>query len=266
MSVTFEYILAALRALGICEGDTVLTHSSMKSLGWVEGGPETVIAAFRAAVGETGTFAVPTLIQKDFRNSYETWHIDKPSDVGLLTEVFRKMPGALRSDQATHSVAAIGARARELTENHGAYGKRVGAFGDTPFAEASPWQRLRDWNAKIVLVGVDFTKNTMKHLVEYRIVNEALDRIADPDRRAAQIARLRGVKNYDNPALLWPWLDSAQMQTAVEQAGLVSRARCGSAEFLCFPAGDACELWHREIKAHSEQWLSPEMLEWFENC
>ena len=40
--------------LGVEEGDTLLVHSSYKSLGEVDGGPQTVIRALEAALGTTG--------------------------------------------------------------------------------------------------------------------------------------------------------------------------------------------------------------------
>lgn len=266
MNVTFETILGALRECGVREGDTVLAHSSLKSMGWVDGGPETVIAALRASVGETGTVALPTLIMNDFRNSYRTWYDDKPSDTGLITEVFRKMPGVLRSSQPTHPVAAIGARAEELTRNHGLSGRRTGVFGDTPFAVSSPWQRFYDWNARIVLIGVNLEKNTIKHLLEYILINEGLDAVTDPARLESQKARLRKVETYDCDDYLWPWLDSAKMQSALEEAGLLAHARCGNAEYLAFPARDAVDLWYAQVKADPAGWYSPAMLDWFADC
>lgn len=82
VAVTRRDIVDALRRLGVSRGDVVLVHSSLKSLGYVEGGADTVIQAFLEAVGEEGTLVMPTLIQKDFANAYKTWYLDKPSDVG----------------------------------------------------------------------------------------------------------------------------------------------------------------------------------------
>lgn len=70
-----------------------MVHSSLKSLGYVEGGADTVIQAFLDTIEESGTLVMPTLIQKDFANAYKTWYLDKPSDVGYITEVFRNYSG-----------------------------------------------------------------------------------------------------------------------------------------------------------------------------
>ena len=43
-------------------------------------------------------------------------------------------------------------------------------YGDTAFAEASPWERLYQWNAHYCFVGVDFTVNTMGHYCQCRLI------------------------------------------------------------------------------------------------
>ncbi len=85
---------------------------------------------------------MPTLSMKDFEHAYDSWHINKTSDAGYITELFRRMKGVYRSDHATHSVAAIGKLAKELTKGHTAFGTRYGIFGDYPFSHSSPWQYI----------------------------------------------------------------------------------------------------------------------------
>lgn len=54
-----------------------------------------------------------------------------PSEMGLLTEVFRRTPGVLRSLHPTHSICAIGPLAPELTVTHHLASTRTGP--GTPF-------------------------------------------------------------------------------------------------------------------------------------
>src|SRR6266704_869085 len=49
-----------LRQLGMQAGMTVIVHSSLKSLGWVCGGPVAVVQALMDVVTETGTLLMPT--------------------------------------------------------------------------------------------------------------------------------------------------------------------------------------------------------------
>lgn len=48
-------IVAGLQNLGLRRDDHVIVHSSLKSLGYVEGGPDAVIDAVLETVGPGGT-------------------------------------------------------------------------------------------------------------------------------------------------------------------------------------------------------------------
>jgi len=48
-----------LQKLGVVNGDILLIHSSLSSMGWVIGGAEAVVLALLQAVGENGTLVMP---------------------------------------------------------------------------------------------------------------------------------------------------------------------------------------------------------------
>ena len=54
-----DKICKDLHALGVRAGDTILVHSSLKSLGPVPGGAETVIQGLLKALGDDGTLLFP---------------------------------------------------------------------------------------------------------------------------------------------------------------------------------------------------------------
>ena len=58
--VTLKRLTQDLQSLGVQKGDLLYIHSSLKSVGWLENGPETLIHALLTVLGEEGTFAVPT--------------------------------------------------------------------------------------------------------------------------------------------------------------------------------------------------------------
>ena len=58
--VTRVQLATALAQLGLRPGLTVMVHTSLKSLGWVIGGEQTVLEALRDAVGVAGTLVMPT--------------------------------------------------------------------------------------------------------------------------------------------------------------------------------------------------------------
>lgn len=158
MSTTFDRIVNDARALGIHEGDTVLVHSSMKSL-QITDSPVVVIDALQAAVGDTGTMLFPALsfstVNQD--NSFFSYH-DTPVCIGLLAETFRHQPGVFRSMHPTHSVCARGARAEELTGDH--------VLDNTPVGVHSPYRKLPALGGKILMLGCGMGPNTFMHGVE----------------------------------------------------------------------------------------------------
>ena len=49
-----------LASLGVRRGDLLMVHSSLRSIGLVESGPETVVDALLQALGPEGTLVTPT--------------------------------------------------------------------------------------------------------------------------------------------------------------------------------------------------------------
>lgn len=267
--VTKEMMLAALRELGVAEGDILLTHSSFKSLGGCENGADTVISAMREAVGHDGTVVFPTLCQNDWEHVYENWHLDAPSDVGYLTNYFRKLPGAKRSDQATHSVAAMGKDADYLTATHGVTGLRYGIFGDTPFSADSPWQKMYEKNAKTLFLGCSIKFCTFRHLAEYIVMADYLERA----KKSPDFEALKGeVWHYHRPKKygVWPQIKSVVLEEMLEERGKIRRARCGEADLLLVGARDFVDLAMTCIREHKTEalseypplWTIAETLDW----
>lgn len=160
--ISKEHLKNDLKAAGLLPEDTLLIHSSMKSIGPVDGGADTVLDALQEYFS-TGLVVFPTL----------TWRIgykytpeagtefsvkDSPTDVGILAELFRKRPGVIRSLHPTHSVAAYGPDAQKFTAGH--------ELVKTSLAWDSPWGRLYDRNGKILFIGVGIACNTFLHAVE----------------------------------------------------------------------------------------------------
>ena len=131
---------------GILPSDTLLVHSSMKSIGEVEGGPDTVLDVLMDHSGREGLLVFPTLSYDIYGKEEKIFSPEKtPSVVGLLTEMFRKRPGVVRSLHPTHSVAAYGKDAKDFCRDHEKF--------STPCARKSPWGKLYDRKAKIFFIG-----------------------------------------------------------------------------------------------------------------
>lgn len=258
-TVTLQDLQNALREVGLQEGDICLFHSSLKSFGKVDGGADTVIRAMESVIGKEGTLVAPTLCQVDFSNSYKTWYMDKPSDVGYLTEYFRKLPYVYRSNQATHSAAARGKEAYDLTWEHSLRGPHISPFGEYAFSDGSPWAKMYDKNAKVLFLGVSLVYMTLKHLVEQRYVEWVLDQIEDPEKKQQALS---GVKTFEKKDGAWPYYSGAKMHRALESAGLVRSTICGEATVLLVEAKPACDYALEQMKVDPDNWLKEPAREW----
>jgi len=267
--VTKEDIVRAFKKLGIVEGDTVLIHSALSKVGKIEGSAQTVIDALEGIIGKKGTMVVPTLSQVDFTNSYKTWHMDKPSDVGYLTEYFRKLPFVYRSNQETHSVAARGRLAYELTHEHTAYGPHICPFGWYAFADSSPWMKLYRMNAKIVFFGVQMRSNTMKHVVEAKVVESLLSEVKDENKRYELQKRVLEFGDDYPTNGIWLFYDAMKMQEHLASKGLIKTAQCGDATLVCATAGTCSDEAYEELMRNPEKWFSgndTSKIEWINDC
>ena len=260
---TLEGLKAAFVELGLEEGDICLFHSSFKSLGHVVGGAQTVIDAFEDVLGKDGTLVAPTLSNVDFTNSYKTWYMDKPSGVGYLTEYFRKQTFVYRSDHPTHSVAARGKLAYELTFEHGWRGPHLCPFGEYAFADSSPWVKMDEKNAKIVFIGVTMLYNTMKHVVEGRLVEHFLSKVESEEKKASLVARL---KKFGSDEGIWPFYNSVKMQDRLDALGLVRHTFCNGAELLCVDAKDTNKAAFDILLNEYESWYKEPVVAWIKDC
>jgi aminoglycoside 3-N-acetyltransferase len=160
-TVTKLEIVTGLCNLGLNQGAVVLVHSSLSSFGYVKGGADTVIDALLEVVGSRGTVLVPTLTGSEALSADNPPVFDPQHATcwtGTIPETFRRRPQAVRSHHPTHSVAAIGAQARELTAGH--------ETCITPCGPDSPYGRIASAGGYILLIGVDHESNTTFHLVE----------------------------------------------------------------------------------------------------
>lgn len=151
-------LIEHLKALGINKRGTLLVHSSFKSIGDVEGGPDTVLDALSEYMKD-GLLILPTHTWKYIDKDNPTFDVkNSPSNVGILTEKFRKREGVIRSEHPTHSVSALGNEADVVVKGEYKH--------DTPCARESVWGKIVDRNAQVLMIGVDLTRCTFIHGIE----------------------------------------------------------------------------------------------------
>lgn len=159
MGYSKEDLLSQLKEMGLKPTDTVFVHSSMKAIGAVEGGADTVVDAFMEYLGKEGLFLTPAHTWKQMGEDYPVFDpLKEPACVGIIPNIFLKRPGVVRSLHPTHSVAAFGPNAAAYVA-----GEELAA---TPCMPGGCMDRLRTNQGRILLAGVTHARNTFIHSIE----------------------------------------------------------------------------------------------------
>lgn len=230
--VTKEQIVFALQLGGIEKGDVVLMHSALSSIGYVEGGAETVVDAVLEAVGPEGTYAVSTM-----NGSHPFDPENAPSTVGIISEKHRLRPNSIRSLRPVHSINAIGARAEELTKDHDKCATNCG--------EGSPYLKLRDMGGKIILLGVDMNRNTTLHAIE-----DLMDSVYLIER---EVPAPMYMENYENKTMVMRKFcpghrDFLRFTPELRRAGALVETRVGDAVAKIIDVKKMFELGQKMLK------------------
>jgi aminoglycoside 3-N-acetyltransferase len=173
--LTAADLSADLSRLGIVQGDMVMVHAAMGRVGDLIGGPDTLIDALLAVVGRAGTLIGYTdwnaryedLLDADGRVP-DAWRQHIPPfdplssrairDNGTFQEFLRTRPGARRSGSPGPSVAALGARADEITADHPI---------DYGYGPGSPLAKLVAAGGKVAMIGAPLDTMTLLHHAEH---------------------------------------------------------------------------------------------------
>lgn len=158
---TKETLMEDFRNMGLTGKETIMIHSSMKSIGEVEGGGETVIDAWMEFFKE-GLLLAPTHTWDQMSETYNVFDREKePGCVGILPNLLRKRAGVVRSLHPTHSIAAYSADTAKAEKYIAGEENAC-----TPCPPGGAWDRLRQEKAKILLLGVTHIRNTYIHSIE----------------------------------------------------------------------------------------------------
>ena len=237
---TRESLAADLRHLGLQTGATVIVHSSLSALGWVNGGAVTAVHALMDVVTDAGTIVTPA--HSYYYSDPGKWEAPPvpehwvetiretlpPFDpatspttlMGQTVEVFRRWPGTLRSRHPVCSFAAWGQDAEYVTADH----TYEYAQGD-----GSPLARVYDLDGMVLLLGVGYDRNTSFHLADYRALEspKRKERFAVPEDGRSVWREFDSVEEMNGD-----WL--RELGEAFEATGSVTVGKVGSAETRLF--------------------------------
>ena len=169
-SISGHELREGIESLGIVGGDVVMMHSSLSSIGFVEGGPRAVLDALVDAVGPSGTLVVPTywlpggtILATCRLDGYVFDPRRHGTHLGRLPSAFLERDGIARSVHPTHSVSAVGRDARVIVDDH--------HLAPSIFGTGSPWDRCHAMNAKVLGLGISMGPVTFYHLLEDRMLD-----------------------------------------------------------------------------------------------
>lgn len=237
----------ALQLLGVRRGDWLMVHASLPVLSGYTGRPIEIVDALKATVCDEGLLVMPSMPYTDSSKAYllrgEPLKLrHSPSRMGLVSEVFRRGRGVIRSASPTHPLLAWGGEAAAFVAGHG--------HTDRAFGAASPFQRLLERQAKLLCVGTGPESITFTHFLEDRLAvalpfplydAETLDGVvieADGTRRTVPTRVLSDVsRQCRDEAVLW---------NLAAQRGLLLQRRVGNTTLLLLESAALARLVDQE--------------------
>ena len=159
MITSIKQLKQDIQSIGVCAEDSLMVHASLRSVGPVEGRAEGLVRALLSVLGEGGTLVAYV----DFEATDDIPYFDSQrspasSEYGILAEVIRTWPGAVRSLNPGASMVAIGGRSTWFCKDHPMnYG----------YGPGTPLSRLVDVAGKILLLGSDLNNVTILHYAEH---------------------------------------------------------------------------------------------------
>jgi len=236
-----EHLVNDLRAIGIRNGDHVAMGISFKAVGSVAGGAQTFVDALLHAVGPDGTVMVNTYTEHFGLSRVRTGRVDyvfdyryTPCNTGLIPEIIRQHPNAVRSRHPVTSVAAIGQMAQYLTDGHEA----APAY--------SPYLRLAEIDGKYLSVGIGKRLVGFRHEAQYQagLLDVVPKKLGVNYRDDAGDINL--FVNTEPPGCV---TTLGLLVDHLDDARIVSKGRIGNAESRLIPANEALTLMTDLLKA-----------------
>ncbi len=250
--------LDALSRSGVRPGSVLMVHSSSAAaarLGWE---PHELLDVLLGYLGPAATLAMPShpgLLRSAEREVYDVRR--SCSTVGLLSEVFRRRKGVLRSRYPLSAAAAIGPEAERLVRDH--------ASSFAPHDENSPYAKLAEMDATVLCLGCPLSRMTILHVAEDVLRNE-LPIAGFHQPREIWVrdgAQEHPVTAHARAAWLWWYLHLSGWTYDMYRLGLVREVTSNGVTLLASRAADVVAWMKQEIRAGrtiyplagSQRWL-----------
>lgn len=241
-SLTQKDIIDDLQKLGLACGIAVEVHSSLRSIGHVEGGASTVISALMDVVGEEGAIVMSAYlvtpliplteeeklkgITAKVRKFDETANCK--SGMGIIVDTFCKLPNTYLGKGVN----------------------RVCAWGHNATLHSQGYEYLLSIDGWVLLIGVDIHRCSCMHTAEGKVElpKEIDEHFQLPEEIQRQYPRADWYVEYQDPQK--PLLEDAwgKVQIEAERRGLIRRGHIGQAECMLFKAQPVVDIYEEFLR------------------
>jgi aminoglycoside 3-N-acetyltransferase len=236
-------LLQSLRSLGVQEGDTVLVHSSFKGSNGFVGSPDQVIDVFLEALGSAGNLMMVSLpylsSTYEYLKSFVSFDVRRtPSQMGLISEIFRERKNVLRSLHPTHPILAYGPKAEWIVAGH--------ENCPYPCGRGTPFDKLAQTEGKVLFFDVPFATLTFFHYLEDMIRDRLPFPLYHPEAFQVPVIDHEGrqitVTVYAFSPDVIRRRKSSEFESELQRAGLIKAARIGNTRLQCVEIKPVIEL------------------------
>lgn len=231
-------LVEELKRIGLEEGMDLEVHSSLSSLGYVEGGAETVIEALIECVTEQGSIFMPSLcfgpeleLTEEDKNMGITVKIkilpeDEPrTAMGIIADTFRQRADVITGTGVIRT-SGWGLHAKEAAQGGLNYVIRNGG--------------------KALLLGVDIYKLTAMHYMEDVMPKEIRDLFAPTEEVNNKYPADEWLMECGKPPVK-PWYT---IQDIAYQKGIIKDGYIGKCKYMFFDIWDVVSLYRRELETN----------------
>jgi aminoglycoside N3'-acetyltransferase len=241
-SLTQEQIVDDLKKLGLERGTAVEVHSSLSSIGFVEGGASTVISALIDVVGEEGAIVMSAylvtplipLTEEETRKGItaKVRKLDENSNcktgMGVIVDTFCKLPNTY-------------------------FGKginRVCAWGHNAKLHSQGYEYLLSIDGWVLLIGVDIHRCSCMHTAEDKVElpNEIDEYFQLPEEIQRQYPRSEWYVEYQDHHKPLPEDAWGKVQIEAERRGLIRWGYMGQAKCMLFKAQPVVDIYEELLR------------------
>ena len=221
--LTQRDIADGLIMLGLEQGAAVEVHSSLSSMGFVDGGASTVINALIDVVGEDGAIVMSAypvtpplaLTEEEKRKGIiaKVRFLDENADfktgMGVIADTFCKWPNTFLG-KGIH---------------------RVCAWGHNAQLHSQGYQYLLSINGWVLLIGVDINRCSSMHTAEDKVEwpKEIIEHFRLPEAIQRQYPETEWYVQYHDPQKPLPDNAWDKVRIEAERRGLIKRGSIGQA-------------------------------------